>query len=93
MNRSNILLGTKILEERESDNNKKIVVLKTLGLGTYIQVDGLTQSGGVVEGIWKKTLKKILNSKTQINNCLILGLGGGSASRIVEKYWPQAKIT
>ena len=91
--KDNYTLGTKVLDERYSPFNKNIKVVKTLGLGTYIQVDGLTQSGGIVEGIWKKTLKKILNSKTQINNCLILGLGGGSASRIVEKYWPQAKIT
>jgi len=91
--KNNYTLGTKVLDERYSPFNKNIKVIKTLGLGTYIQVDGLTQSGGIVKGIWKKTLKKILNSKTQINNCLILGLGGGSASRIVKKYWPQAKIT
>jgi len=80
----------KVLEETSSTFNGRVKVVRTLGLGTYIQVDGLTQSGGVVEGIWKETLKK-LRHKT-INKCLILGLGGGTAAKLVRKYWPEAEI-
>ena len=36
-------LTNKILEEVESGINGKIKVVKSLGLGTYIQVEGLTQ--------------------------------------------------
>ena len=80
------------MEERKSSINGKIRVLKTLGLGTYIQVEGLTQSGGVVEGIWRSTLKKVTSIKYQVSNCLILGLGGGSAAKWVRHYYPESKI-
>jgi len=87
------MLGTKILEERKSDYNGKLVVAKSLGYGTYIQSDGLTQSGGIVETIWKGTLRSINHKPLIINNCLILGLGGGTVSKLIKKYWPGAKIT
>jgi spermidine synthase len=83
----------KILEEVKSVINGKIRVVKSLGCGTYIQVDNLTQSGGVVYEVWRSTLHKIKNKKSKIKNCLILGLGGGSAAKLVRKYWPEAKIT
>lgn len=85
------MIGTRILEERKSKYNGKICVVNSLGLGTYIQVEGLTQSGGVVTDVWRTTLKKLKAKK--INNCLVLGLGGGSAAILVRKYWPKAKIT
>ena len=87
------MIGTKILAERKSKFNGNLRVIRSLGLGTYIQSDGLTQSGGVVEGIWKRTLKRIRNSKFEIQNCLILGLGGGTVAKLLRKYWPKAKIT
>jgi hypothetical protein len=49
------MLGTRILEERKSKFNGDINVVRSLGFGTYIQVNNLTQSGGVVEEIWKET--------------------------------------
>ena len=87
------MFGTKILEERKSKFNGNLRVIKSFGLGTYIQANGLTQSGGVVEEIWKQTLKRINNSKLIINNCLILGLGGGTVAKLIRKSWPEAKIT
>jgi spermidine synthase len=93
------MFGTKILEERKSKFNGNLRVVRSFGLGTYIQANGLTQSGGVVEGIWKETLKKIYNKRTPlvlkftINNCLILGIGGGTAAKLINKFWPGAKIT
>jgi len=93
MKKANSLPGTEVLEEVESPINGKIVVLKSLGLGTYIQIEGLTQSGGVVYGVWRTTLKKIKNRRQKVKDCLILGLGGGSAASLVKKYWPEATIT
>lgn len=87
------MLGTRILEERTSRYNGKIQVVRSLGFGTYVQVEGLTQSGGVVYGIWQSVFRKIKKQKLNIKNCLILGLGGGSAAKLVRKYWPEAKIT
>jgi len=83
---------SKVLEEKQSRFNGKIRVVKTLGMGTYIQADGLTQSGGIVKTIWKQTLKQIPDYKFQITNCLILGLGGGTVAKLVRKKYPEAEI-
>lgn len=67
--------------------------MRTWGMGTYIQADGLTQSGGIVEKIWKQTLKKVRRSQIAVHRSLILGLGGGTAAKLIGKFWPKAKIT
>ena len=85
------MLGIKILEERKSKFNRDIKVVRSLGFGTYIQVNNLTQSGGIVETFWKETLRKI--KKEKITKVLILGLGGGTVSKLIKKYWPQSEIT
>ncbi|QQG42135.1 MAG: methyltransferase domain-containing protein [Candidatus Woesebacteria bacterium] len=95
------MFGTKILEEKKSKFNGDIRVVKTWGMGTYIQANGLTQSGGIVESIWKQTLKKAKSDKQslpsdgklKVKSVLILGLGGGTVAKIVRKNWPEAKIT
>lgn len=78
------------MEERKSKFNGELRVARTFGLGTYIQADGLTQSGGIVETLWKQTLRKVRNEK--IKKCLILGLGGGTVAKLVRKFWKEAKI-
>ena len=82
----------KILEEVQSPINGKIEVVKSMGLGIYIQVEGITQSGGVVYDIWKYTLRRLVKKKKDVKKVLILGLGGGSAAKLVQKYWPEAKV-
>ncbi len=84
---------TEVLAEKESPVNGRIKVVKSLGFGTYIQVNGLTQSGGVVYEVWRTVLKKLSHQSLTISHCLILGLGGGSAAKLIKKYWPQAEIT
>lgn len=86
------MLGTRILEERKSKFNGNLRVVKSFGLGTYIQSDGLTQSGGIVETFWKQTLKKVKNSST-VSRVLVLGLGGGTIIKLIKNNWPDAKIT
>lgn len=86
------MIGTKILEERKSKFNGNLRVVRSFGLGTYVQAEGLTQSGGVVEEIWQSTLHKIRDSRFQIQNVLILGLGGGTAAKLIQRFWPDAKI-
>lgn len=82
------MFGNRILEIKRSKYNGEIVVKNTLGLGTYLQVDGITQSGKIIESIWKPILKKI-NAK----NVLILGLGGGTVAKLLRKYFPNSKIS
>ncbi len=81
------------MEERRSKFNGKLRVVKTWGMGTYIQADGLTQSGGIVESIWKQTLKRVKSEKGKAKSVLILGLGGGTVAKLILKNWPDAKIT
>lgn len=85
------MLGTTILEERDSKYNGHLRVLRTWGMGTYIQAEGLTQSGGIVESIWKSTLKNVKYG--EIKSILILGLGGGTLAKLLRKKYPNAKIT
>jgi len=84
------MLGTKVLEERSSKYNGHLKVVRTFGMGTYIQSDGLTQSGGIVETIWKSTLRQIKNK--DIKEILILGLGGGTLAKLLRKKHPNSKI-
>lgn len=86
------VLGQKILDEKDSPINGRIVVVKNPGLGIYIQVEGLTQSGSVVYDIWNTMLKKVKKKKPKVDDCLVLGLGGGSAAKLVRKYWKDANI-
>jgi spermidine synthase len=95
MSKNSLPFGSRLIEEKESSINGNIKVVKSLGLGVYIQVEGLTQSGGVVEDVWQQTLKKVKKDCTKllkIKNVLILGFGGGSAAMLVKKYWPNANI-
>lgn len=84
------MFATKVLEERKSKFNGDLRVVKTFGMGTYIQADGLTQSGGIVKTIWNQTLKDLSHKSLVIKNCLILGLGGGTVASLIKKYWPEA---
>lgn len=87
------MFGTRTLWEGSSKYNNKIKVVKGLGLGTYIQVNGLTQSGGIVEDIWNKTIRHLKGLKTEVGSVLILGLGGGTLVKVIHKYFKNAKIT
>lgn len=87
------MLGTTLLEERESKFNGHLRVVKTWGMGTYIQAGGLTQSGGIVESIWRSTLRQIHSKDSAIQNILILGLGGGTLAKLLRKKYPDSKIT
>lgn len=86
------MIGQKILEEKESKYNGHLKVIRSWGLGTYIQASGLTQSGGVVETIWGKTVRKIKNLRPKVRNALILGYGGGTVAKLLKKNWQDIDI-
>lgn len=83
------LSGTKVLQEVDSPVNGRIQVVKSLTFGTYIKVGRLTQSGGVVYNVWRRVLSKVKSEKNTLKRCLILGLAGGSAAKLVRKYWGE----
>lgn len=86
------LSQTKIVVEVDSPINGKITVIQSIGFGTYIQVGNLTQSGGILRDVWRKTLKKVKKQKPEIKNCLVLGLGGGTVVKLIGKFWSGADI-
>jgi spermidine synthase len=91
---TDFLAGIKVIEEIDSPINGRVSVVKSLAFGTYIQVGGLTQSGGIIKTIWNKTLSKVKNNnKTEFKKCLILGLGGGSLVEVVKFFYPNTRIT
>lgn len=83
------------------------VVIKDFLWQRLLYADGVIQSGGVVEDIWKKALKRIQNTampagrpaklagrqESRIENVLVLGLGGGTVIRLIRRYWPHASVT
>lgn len=85
--------GTKVLEERKSKFNGKISAIQSFAWGKYIQVDGLTQSGGVVTGVWKSTLKYLKKKRSDVGRVLILGLGGGSVAVLIDQLFNYLNIT
>ncbi len=86
------LSQTKVVKEVTSPINGKISVIRSIGFGTYIQVSNLTQSGGILRDVWKKTLKKILKDGGDFKRCLVLGLGGGTVVRLLKRYWPRISV-
>lgn len=81
-------LFPKTLEKINSPINGEISVVEQFGKRKII-VGGLTQSGPMAEEVWKEGIKEI---KEQYLKILILGLGGGSLVKLINQYFPQAKI-
>ncbi|KKQ36566.1 MAG: hypothetical protein US53_C0047G0008 [Candidatus Woesebacteria bacterium GW2011_GWA1_37_7] len=92
MGKIDFLTGSWTVDEVESKVSGKITVIKSFAFGTYLSAGNLTQSGGVVYDVWRSTLKKVKGKRQEIKDCLILGLGGGSAAKLVRKFWTEAKI-
>ncbi|MBM3283753.1 methyltransferase domain-containing protein [Candidatus Gottesmanbacteria bacterium] len=72
--------------------NGEIILFKFL-TGKTLFVGGVTQSGGFTQAMWKTAIDQIRNSKFEIRNALILGIGGGTLIRLLRKYYPDISIT
>lgn len=83
------------IETRYSRFNGKIEVWR-YGSQVSLRVEGLTQSGGLMEEIWEKAVKAVHKRQAtsdKMNRVLILGLGGGTVAKVAQRYWPKARIT
>lgn len=96
-----------VLEIMNSPVNGQIKVIEDFG-GRSMIIGGVSQSGYLVEKLWKKAFSGISNFKfqsidklridpeqdrmDQISNCLVLGLGCGNAARIVSERFSGCKI-
>jgi spermidine synthase len=81
----------KVVYQTQSKISGEILVEEQFGKMS-LRVQGVTQSGWFVRGFWKKVLRTC-RSEFQKPRCLILGLGGGSVVGLINKFWPEAKIT
>ena len=90
MGKIDFITGTWLVDEEKSPINGKVQIIKSFAFGTYLQVGRLTQSGGVVYDVWRTSLRKVKKQKKEeIENCLILGLAGGSVAKLVRKFWGE----
>ena len=81
-----------VVYRTSSPINGEIKVISTFGKYS-ISVGNLTQSGPIVEGLWKEAIKSIKYQVLSIKKILVLGVGGGSVIKVLHQYFPQAKVT
>ncbi len=75
----------------KSKYNSDIQVIK-FGNSLRLDMGHLTQSGSIISSIWSQAFKKLLPSNFTPQNCLVLGLGGGSVITLIAKKWPLCQI-
>ncbi len=74
----------------KSKINGDITIKKRYGKPAV--VTGLiTQSGGEIYSMWEKVIKE-LSQRMDIRNCLMLGVGGGTAIQLLKQYFPIIEI-
>lgn len=73
--------------------NGEILVKEFLGK-KYIEVGRLMQSGRIIDDLFKKGFKKLgISANKEIKKILLLGLGGGTIVKTLQKLFPCSKIT
>ena len=82
----------KTLAHFKSKINDNIDILKKNGK-KIIYVAGAEQTGGTITGMWKRSLSLIQYRWENLQNALVLGLGGGDVIRLVHKLNPRLVIT
>ena len=86
-------LDGEILERVVSSINGEILVTENLLGRKEMKVGGVSQSGGLVEKLWNKGLKEVQRRKgTKVKRVLVLGLGGGTVTRLIFKKFPDCSM-
>lgn len=91
MNLKQYLLPQTLKRFRSQYNND--IELVAFSGSTRLDMGGLTQSGEIIEKIWKKALDDLLPQDFSPRSVLLLGFGAGSAARLVSYRWPKSHIT
>ncbi len=86
-----------ILYEGSSQYSNDIKVIK-YGNTTKLIVNGFVQSfndnsGFAKNKVWGQVVKIIIENKPNLNNILVLGMGGGTMLHLLNEKYPAAKIT
>lgn len=75
----------------KSKYNGEIKLKEVLGQkGIY--VDNFPQSGDFMERMWKRVVWTVKERMPDVENCLLLGVGGGTFIKILKSRFPNAKI-
>lgn len=91
-------LFPQILGIFNSPLNGEIKITEHFGKRT-LWVNDAEQSGGTITGMWNRSISNLRpacrQGRSQISNlqnCLVLGLGGGTAIELLYKYYPESSI-
>lgn len=84
------LRGHLVLEKIESGINGSIEIREDIFGRRSLVVGGLSQSGHLVEKLWEKPISHL---RLTLDDCLLLGLGAGSAAKVIHNLFPKAKMT
>lgn len=74
--------------------NGEIKVTEFMGK-TTLYCGEVTQSGGFTVKMWEEALKRVQSrsNRDRVQSCLVLGLGGGTVIRMLEKSFSKIRIT
>ena len=92
-------LAPKTIETFQSQYNGEVTVVQLPKLITggkpklKVMAGGLLQSGSIITQLWEKPLQSITNYQLPITNVLLLGLGGGTIVKMLNKRFPKSTIT
>jgi spermidine synthase len=83
-----------VLHQTRSKHNGAIQVVEVSG-SRRIMVGGYIQSGGFLELLWQRSLRRLRKKSPAVNpkTVAIFGFAGGSAARAVKTLWPNTLIT
>ena len=85
-------LGEACIEKINSPVNGEITIYDGW-FGKSMRIGGITQSGELVQKLWKIGLLSNPYHLSPIKNCLILGLGCGDAAKLISRKWPGVKLS
>jgi spermidine synthase len=83
---------SRTLEVSHSPVNDQISVVDS-GMDKTLRVNGITQSGGYVEKLLRKSVAVLADAhKEDVRNILLLGVGGGTILPLLQTQYPSARI-
>lgn len=89
-----LIIIEEVVEKFNSPINGEILIYEDLFGKHSMRIGGVSQSGGIVDQIWRRAIYELQSFKaSEFQRVLILGLGCGGSAKLVNKKWPEAKIT
>jgi len=85
-------LYPQVIARYSSKYNRDIRVVETFGK-LKLLVNGSPQSGPYIASLWKSVFRFIPQSAGTISSILVLGIGGGTAIRLLRQQYPHSRIT